>query len=146
MEHFSCDLSNMEFFLVCLFLCFNLSCFFLKKHLLIFWPCWVFITVQASLIPSSEDCSLVVVCGLLIAAASLVVEHGLQGSELQSLQHISSVVNSSWDPEHRLSNCGEWSQLPPGMWDLPRRGIEPMSLALAGRSFTTETPVKPRIF
>ena len=29
------------------------------------------------------------------------------------------------------------------MWDLPGSGIKPMSLALAGRFFTTEVPVKP---
>ena len=29
------------------------------------------------------------------------------------------------------------------MWDLPRPGIKPMSLALAGRFFTTEPPGKP---
>ena len=32
------------------------------------------------------------------------------------------------------------------MWGLPRPGIEPMSPALAGRSFTTEPPGKPCLF
>ena len=31
------------------------------------------------------------------------------------------------------------------MWDLPEPGIEPMSPALAGRFFTTESPGKPQI-
>ena len=32
---------------------------------------------------------------------------------------------------------GEWVQLPHGMWDLPRPGIEPISPALAGVFLTT---------
>ena len=36
-----------------------------------------------------------------------------------------------------------WRRLPfPSPGDLPDPGIEPMSPALAGRFFTTETPVK----
>ena len=31
------------------------------------------------------------------------------------------------------------------MWDLPGPGIKPMSPALAGRFFTTESPGKPQI-
>ena len=46
-------------------------------------------------------------------------------------------------PEHRLSSCGTWVQLPHGTWDLPGPGIEPVSPALAGRFFTTEPPRKP---
>ena len=30
-----------------------------------------------------------------------------------------------------------------GMWDLPRPGLEPVSLALAGRFLTTAPPGKP---
>ena len=37
--------------------------------------------------------------------------------------------------KHRLSSCGAWSGLLCGMWDLPRSGIEPISLALAGGFF-----------
>ena len=33
-----------------------------------------------------------------------------------------------------------------GMWDLPRSGIEPVSPALAGGFFTTESPGKPLSF
>ena len=32
------------------------------------------------------------------------------------------------------------------MWGLPRLGIEPVSLALAGGFFTTEPPGKPNLF
>ena len=54
----------------------------------------------------------------LTIAASLVAEHRLQ--------------------TRRLSNCGSWAQLPRGMWDLPRPGLEPVSPAFAGRFSTTE--------
>ena len=43
----------------------------------------------------------------------------------------------------RLSSCGSRAQLLRGTWDLPRPGLEPVSLALAGRFSTTEPPGKP---
>ena len=58
-------------------------------------------------------------------AACLVAEHGLQ--------------------TRRLSSCGSRAQLPRGMWDLPRPGLEPVSPALAGGLSTTVTPGKPYI-
>ena len=45
----------------------------------------------------------------------------------------------------RLSNRGSRAQLPRGMWDLPRPGLEPVSPALAGRLSTTAPPGKPAI-
>ena len=66
---------------------------------------------------------LIVVCGPLTIAASLVAEHRLQ--------------------TRRLSNCGSWAQLLRGMWDPPRPGLEPVSPALAGRPSTTAPPGKP---
>ena len=57
---------------------------------------------------------LVVVCGLLIAVVSLVVEH-------------------------RLSSCGAGVQLLRVMWDLSRPGIEPVSPLLARGFLTTES-------
>ena len=65
----------------------------------------------------------IAVHGPLIIAASLVAEHRLQ--------------------TRRLSNCGSRAQLFHGMWDLPRPGLEPVSLALAGRFSTTAPPGKP---
>ena len=65
----------------------------------------------------------IAVRGPLTVAASLVAEHRLQ--------------------TRRLSNCGSWAQLLRGMWDLPRRGLEPVSPALAGRFSTTAPPGKP---
>ena len=66
---------------------------------------------------------LIAVRGPLTIAASLAVEHRLQ--------------------TRRLSNCGSRAQLLRGTWDLPRPGLEPVSLALAGRLSTTAPPVKP---
>ena len=43
----------------------------------------------------------------------------------------------------RLSNCGSRAQLPCGMWDPPRPGLEPVSPAPAGRLSTTAPPGKP---
>ena len=65
----------------------------------------------------------IAVCRPLTIAASLVAEHRLQTC--------------------RLSNCGSWAQLPHGMWDLPRPGLEPVSPALAGRFSTAAPPGKP---
>ena len=67
----------------------------------------------------------IAVRGPLTVAASLVAEHRLQ--------------------THRLSNCGSRAQLPRGMWDLPRPGLEPVSTALAGRLSTTAPPGKPQM-
>ena len=65
----------------------------------------------------------IAVRGPLTVAASLVAEHRLQ--------------------TRRLSSCGSRAQLPRGMWDPPRPGLEPMSPALAGRFSTTAPPGKP---
>ena len=49
-----------------------------------FWLCWVFIAVCGfSLVAVSGDYCLVVVLGILIAVASLAVEHRLQACGLQ---------------------------------------------------------------
>ena len=45
--------------------------------------------------------------------------------------------------EDRLMSCGSWAQLPRGLWDLPRPGMEPVSLALQGKFSTTGPPGKP---
>ena len=67
----------------------------------------------------------ITVRGPLTIAASLVAEHRLQTC--------------------RLSNCGSQAQLPHGMWDLPRPGLEPVSPALAGR-FATTVPLGKTLF
>ena len=65
----------------------------------------------------------IAVRGPLTIAASLVAEHRLQ--------------------TRRLSSCGSRAQLPRGMWDPPRPGLEPVSPALAGGLPTTAPPGKP---
>ena len=46
-------------------------------------------------------------------------------------------------PERRFSSCGTWAQLPRGMLDLSRPGMEPVSPALQGGFLTTGPPGKP---
>ena len=62
------------------------------------------------------------VCGLPLAVASLVAEHG------------SRALGSS--------SCGSWPYLLCSMWNLPGAGIELKSPALAGRFLTTGPPEK----
>ena len=76
--------------------------------------------------------------GLFTVVVSPVVEHELQGHKLQWLQHMGSVAVM-----RRLGNCGARTQLLLSVQNLPRPGIEPMSLALAGRLFTIESPGRP---
>ena len=47
--------------------------------------------------------------------------------------------------EHRLSSCGARAQLLYGRWDLSGSGMEPVSPALAGKFFTTESSGKPTL-
>ena len=75
--------------MLCLFLQYNrvtqfisIYIFFLKIYLFIycFWLCWVFVVARrVSLVALSGGCSLGMVCRLLSAAVSLIVEHGLSG-------------------------------------------------------------------
>ena len=61
------------FFLICFL---YLSEYFLSIHC--FWLHWVFVAARGlSLVAESRGYSLVAVCGLLIAVASLVTEHVL---------------------------------------------------------------------
>ena len=76
----------------------------------------------------------VAACRLLIAVASLVAEHRLQGTRA------SEVVARVLEPG--LSSCGPWALFFLGMWDLPGLGIKPVSPALPSRFFPTEPPGK----
>ena len=89
-----------------------------------FWLCWVFVSVQGLFSSRGKQGPLFIAArGPLTIVASLVAEHRLQ--------------------THRLSSCGSQAQLLCDMWDLPRPGLEPVSLALAGRFSTTVPPGKP---
>ena len=96
-----------------------------------------------SLVVVSGCYSLVVVRGLLIAVASLVAEHGLQGSWASVVAAWGLSICGSWALEHRLNICGTWAQLLHGMWNLPGSGIKSVSSSLAGGIFTTKPPGKP---
>ena len=113
-----------------------------------FWLCWVFAAACSScgewglLQQWRVGATLVAVHGLLIAVASLVVEHRLQAHKLQQLWHAGFSSCGSWALEHRLSSCGARAQLLHGMWGLPGPGLEPMCPALAGGFLTTVPPGK----
>lgn len=59
-----------------------------------------------SLAVVSGDYSLVAVCGLLVAAASLVVECRLSGARASVAAAPGLGSCGSWAPEHRLGSCG----------------------------------------
>ena len=77
-----------------------------------------------------EQGPLSVVCRLLIAEASLVVEPGFW---VRGLQQLCAQAQLLWPTGLRAR-----VQLPQSAWALPRPGIKPMSPALAGGFFTTE--------
>ena len=104
---------------------------------------WVF-TTGFSLVAESKDHSLVAMCRLLTAMASLVVEHRLQGMQTLAVAAHGLSSCSSQALEQGFSNCSTWAQLFHGMWDTPGPGIESASPALAGGFFTTEPPGKPK--
>ena len=93
-----------------------------------------------SLDVASRACSLLAVCGLLIALASLVVEHGSRACMQASVVVVCGLSNcNSQALKHRVSSYGTWARLLPAllspglcMWDLPDPGIKPMPPALAG--------------
>ena len=78
--------------------------------------------------------------GFSVLELPLVAEAGLWGSRLQQFRRSRGL----YAPEHRLRNWHTDLALV-GMWDLPGPGIEPVSLTLAGRFFTTEPSGKPSL-
>ena len=71
---------------------------------------------------------------------SLIVECELQGLQALVIEACGLSGCGSWALEHRFISCGAWAQLLHSLWDLPRSRTEPVSLALAGRFFTTQPP------
>ena len=73
--------------------------------------------------------------------ASPVAEHGLQGvwALVAAARGLSSCGSQAL--AHKLKSCGPVVQ---DMRDLPGSGIEPISPALVGKSFTIEPPGKPQ--
>ena len=68
---------------------------------------------------------------------------GSRACGLQQLQHVGSEAVAPGALEHRLGSHGTGAESPWGMWGLPRSGIKPVSLALAGAFFTAKPPGKP---
>ena len=75
----------------------------------------------------------------------LVVEHRLWGMPASVIVTCGLSSCGAQALEPRLDSCGSWAYLLQGMWDLPRSGIEPVSPALTGGFFTTETLGKPLV-
>ena len=73
--------------------------------------------VGFSLVASSRGYSVVTVCRLLIAVASLVAEHRLGGTQASAVVAQGLNSCSSWALKHMLSSCGAWELLC-SMWDL----------------------------
>ena len=59
-----------------------------------------------SLVVASRAYSMVAVCWLLIAVASLVAEHGILGAQASVVVVHGLSSCSSWSLEHRLNSCG----------------------------------------
>ena len=81
--------------------------------------------------------------GLLIAVASFVMEHGLQGAQASVVEVPGLHSCSSQALEHRLNSRGSWAWLLHGLWAVPEPGIKPVSPALVGRFFTPEPQGNP---
>ena len=91
-----------------------------------FWLCWVFMATKASLqLPRTGAALQLPRAGFSLQRLPLSQS---TGSRLRGLQEL-------W--------C-TWALLLPGMWDLPRPGIDPVSPALAGRFCTTEPAGRSR--
>ena len=110
--------------------------FFLNFYLCTyFWLCWVFIAARAFLQLQRVGATLQLLCaGFSLQWLLLLWSSGSRACRL-----------SGWGfrtLEHRLRSCGTRAQLLHSMWDLPGTGIKPVSPALAGRFFTTESPRK----
>ena len=84
----------------------------------------------------------------LLSSCSVLASHcgGFSYCRARALGYVAFISCSSKALEDRLNSCGARVPLIPGMWDLPGSGIEPMSSALAGRFFTTESPGNPQYF
>ena len=81
--------------------------------------------------------------GLLIAVASLIAEHGLQGTQASVAGAHGLISCASRALGHRLHGSGTQSWLLCGVWDPLGSHMEPESPALTGRLFTSEPTGKP---
>ena len=103
-----------------------------------FWLLWVFVAAcRLSLVAASGGYSSLQCVGFSMWWLLLLQTMGPRVSKLQQLQCMGSVVVAL-----RLSSCGAQAQLLCSRWDCLRPGIEPVSLALAGRFLTSTPPGK----
>ena len=110
--------------------------FFNLFYFIYFWLRQVFVAACGlSLVPASDS-------SLWCAGFSLRWLLLLQST---GSRHVGFSSCGSRALEHRLSSCGAPAQLLRSMWDLPRPGLKPMSLALAGGFLTTAPPGRPQL-
>ena len=114
------------------------SSFFIKFIYFIFGCARSFL-----LVVESGPYSVIVVCGLLIPAASLIVEHGRSGTRASVVAACGLSSCSSQILEHGLNSCGTQASLLCRRRGLYGSEIKPVSPTLADRFFTTEPPGKP---
>ena len=97
---------------------------------------------------SEQGLLLAVVCGLLAAVVSLIVERSLSNqwkpwvTDVQALVIVACGLSSCgwWALELRLSNCGTRAQLLCAIWNHPGPGMGPVSPALEGGFVSTVPP------
>ena len=82
--------------------------------------------------------------GLLIAVASLVAKHRLQGAWASAVVAYRFSSGGLQALECRLRSCGTWASLLRSMWSLPRPRIKPTSPAQAGGSHPLRHQGSPR--
>ena len=117
----------------------------MKISLFCFWLCW-FLAERAFFLVTATGSNSQIMAHRLTAGASLVTGHGLQVARASVAASSPRELRScgSWALERRLDSRVAQAQLFLSPWDLSRSGIEPMSPALAGGFFTTESPGKPQ--
>ena len=96
-----------------------------------FWLQWAFVAAHGlSLIVASEGYSQLDSTGSRVHRLSICGSWALGCTGFRSC---STWVHQLWlsdSREHKLSSCGMWAQLLGGLGDLPRPGIEPVSLGV----------------
>ena len=110
------------------------------------WLHWVQWQTQGNLFFKKRFCLFLAVLGLRCCtwAFSSCDEQGLLSSCSAWASHCGgfSCCGARALGHAVVSGCGTWAQLPHGIWDLARPGVEPVSLALADGFFFTVPPGK----
>ena len=83
--------------------------------------------VGFSPVAASGGHSVIALCGLLIAVASLFAERGPQGAQASVAAELGLSSWGSWALEHRLNTCGTQAKFLWGLWYLTQPEIKPMS-------------------